>query len=125
LIPFAGLSRSHLSETVYNCIVFIPFGLLLSISFKQVNYWRRLIFIFIFSAVVEVTQFIFAIGVTDITDIITNTLGGLLGLILYDISGKYFDEKKRDQFVIIVGTILLALLIVFRLLVRVRYHSAH
>ena len=35
---------------------------------------------FAFSLAVEIIQFALAIGVTDITDIITNTLGGFIGL---------------------------------------------
>lgn len=121
LIPFAGASRG-LREMIDNFVVFIPFGLLLGVNLKQTGFWRKLAFIFSFSIAVEMLQFVLAIGTTDITDVITNTLGGLLGLILYDFSKKYVDNEKLDRFIVVTGMILLILLILFRVLViRVRY----
>lgn len=79
------------------------------------------------SLAVEIIQFVFAIGVTDITDVITNTFGGFLGLILYDLSKKYVNNEKLDRFIVVAGTILL---IVFILLLGVllsrgvRYHPS-
>ena len=35
------------------------------------------------SLLLEITQYILAIGSSDITDLITNTAGGLLGCLLY------------------------------------------
>lgn len=105
-----------------NFVVFIPFGLLLGINFKQTDIWRKLVLIFGFSLVAEIIQFVLAIGATDITDVIANTLGGLAGLMLYDATSKYVDQKKLDLFVVLIGMALLVILILFRVLVlRVRY----
>jgi glycopeptide antibiotics resistance protein len=118
-IPFAGSSRA---EMISNFIVFVPFGLLLSANFKQINIWRKLACVFIFSATVEIIQFILAIGVTDITDLITNTLGGLVGLMLYDLGNKYVDTKKQDLLLTVVGLILLTVFALLRIFVfKVRY----
>lgn len=118
LIPFIDVSR----ETTDNLIVFIPFGLLLGVNFAQISFWRKLAFIFSFSLVAEIIQFVLAIGATDITDVIANTLGGLLGLVLYDVASRYVDQKKLNQLIVVVGIILLIALILFRTLVlRVRY----
>lgn len=119
LIPFAGgISR----ETIDNFIVFIPFGLLLGINFKRTDLWRKLSYIFIFSLATEIVQFVFAIGATDITDVIMNTSGGLFGLVFYDVGKKYIHSKKLDLFILIVGAVLLISLILLRVLVlRVRY----
>ncbi|EFH84437.1 VanZ family protein [Ktedonobacter racemifer] len=126
LIPFAGASRDNLREMIYNFVVFIPFGLLLSVNLKRANFWRKLAFVFIFSLAAEMIQFVFAIGATDITDVITNTFGGFLGLILYDLSNKYVDNEKLDRFIVVAGTILLILFILLRFLFfKVRYQSAH
>lgn len=126
LIPFAHVSRNNLRETIYNFVVFIPFGLLLSVNLKRANVWQRLAIILIFSLAVEIIQFVFAIGVTDITDVITNTSGGFLGLILYALLNKFIDTKKLDRSIVITGTILLALFTVllgFLLSHHVSYHS--
>ena len=121
LIPFIASSGANLREMIDNFVVFIPFGLLLSVNLKQTTFWRKLSSIFIFSLAAEVTQFVLAIGTTDITDVITNTLGGFVGLILYDFSKKYVDSEKLDRFIVISSTILLMLLIFLRFFVRVRY----
>jgi glycopeptide antibiotics resistance protein len=126
LIPFATVSRDNLRETIYNFVVFIPFGLLLSVNLKRTSFWRTLAFVFVFSLAVETIQFVFAIGVTDITDVFTNTSGGFVGLILYTLSNKYVDNKTLDRSITIAGTILLILLIVLLGVLfskNVRYHS--
>jgi glycopeptide antibiotics resistance protein len=111
LIPFADVSRDHLREMIYNFVVFVPFGLLLSVNLKRANFWRRLALVFIFSLALEIIQFVFAIGVTDVTDVIMNTFGGFLGLILYDLSRKYVDDERLDRFLVVASTISLLLFV--------------
>jgi glycopeptide antibiotics resistance protein len=117
LIPFT----SPLKEAVDNLIIFIPFGLLLSVNLPQITLWQKLAFVSIFSVTIEVIQFILAIGVTDITDVITNTAGGLVGLMLYDVSKKHVDRKRLDRFIVAGGAILLIALILLRLVLKVQY----
>ncbi len=127
LNPFADLSHANLQGMVYNVVVFIPFGLLLSVNLQRATFWRRLAFIILFSLAIEVIQFVFAIGVTDITDVITNTFGGFLGLLLYDLSNKYVDDEKLDRFLVVAGTISLILSIVLLGLLfakNIRFHAS-
>lgn len=126
LIPFVFLSeQGNLREMIYNCAVFIPFGLLLSVNFKRAGFWRKLAYVLIFSFSAEAAQFVFAIGASDITDLITNTFGGFLGLILYDLGSKFIKNEKLDRFIVIAGTVLLALFVLLRVLFfNVRYQSA-
>jgi len=122
LNPFAVLSQGSLRETLDNFIVFIPFGLLLSVNFKHVSMWRKLAFIGIFSLAAEVTQFVLAIGTTDITDVIMNTAGGLFGLSVYGWVNKFVDDEKHDRFIVITMAIILMALLWLRFFVlRVRY----
>jgi glycopeptide antibiotics resistance protein len=115
LIPFAAPSivngRINFAEMIYNCIFFIPFGLLLNVNFKKIGFLPKLAFIMVFSLTAELIQFIFAIGATDITDVITNTVGGFLGLKLYNLSNKYINSEKLDKVIISVGILLLVLFI--------------
>jgi len=115
LIPFAAPSmvngRVDFGEMIINCIVFMPFGLLLNVNFKKVRFLTKLACILAFSVTAELIQFIFAIGATDITDVITNTAGGFLGLKFYDLSSKYIDTKKLDRVIISIGVLLFVLLI--------------
>jgi glycopeptide antibiotics resistance protein len=52
-------------------------------------------------------QYIFAIGITDITDLITNTSGGLFGLMIYGLSSKFVAHEKLDTFIGVTGAMVL------------------
>lgn len=122
LIPFAGFSSGTVREMVDNLVVFVPLGLLVSINFKQAGLRRKLAYIFILSATVEIMQLVFAIGSTDITDVIMNTLGGLFGLAAYSWVGRYVDNEKMNRCIVIALAILLTLFTLLRFLVfKVRY----
>lgn len=95
LIPFADLAES-LRGMIDNFLIFIPFGLLLGVNLKDASWRRKLAYIALFSSAVEVIQFVCAIGVSDITDILMNTAGGLLGVLLYSLGRKRIDDKKLD-----------------------------
>lgn len=64
----------------------------------------------LFSVIVEVLQFIFKVGATDIDDAILNTIGGLVGVILFKVIHLIFKSKTK------LAIELLALLEVFLLL---------
>jgi glycopeptide antibiotics resistance protein len=122
LIPFVTFGQTGLSETVSNLVIFIPFGLLLSLNFKTTRLWRLLTAVFVFSAAVETLQFIFAIGTTDATDLVTNTLGGLVGLVLYRLVNMVVKAKILDRVITSVGLTLFVTFILLRVLVfKVRY----
>ena len=127
LTPFADLSGSNLREAILNLVVFIPLGLLSGLNFKRSSIWRKLALVLLFSLGAELVQFILAIGTTDITDVITNTSGGLLGLMLYDTGRKYVYHEKLDRCIGVTGTILLTLFVLgFGILLPhgTRYHAA-
>ncbi len=124
-IPFALSSFTISREVLYNCVAFIPFGLLLSVNFKRTGFWRKLAAVFAFSLAAEAAQFVFAIGITDVTDLITNTLGGLLGLTLYKVSNRFMSGEKLDRLIVLAGMILLGLSVFLRVLFfDVTYYSA-
>jgi glycopeptide antibiotics resistance protein len=118
LVPFAAPKmvngRIDLGEIILNCVFFIPFGLLLSVNFKKVGFLPKLACIMVFSVCAELIQYIFAIGATDITDVISNTAGGFLGLVLYYVSNKYINTEKLDRIIVFVGTVLLVLAILIQ-----------
>lgn len=91
-------------------------------------FWQKLALVFILSLAVEIIQLVFAMGTADTTDVITNTLGGLLGLILYQLGDKNVDSEQLDRFIVVAGTILLVLVVLVRVFVlrlNVRCQAAH
>ena len=99
LIPFSNSSGSS-GEMADNVLVFIPFGLLLGVNFKRLDLWRKLLVVFVFSLTAEAIQYILAIGASDITDVITNTFGGTLGLMAYDLGSKHIRQESLDRFIV-------------------------
>jgi glycopeptide antibiotics resistance protein len=120
LEPFSSSSGSS-GESVGNVLVFIPLGLLLSVNFKRLHFWSKLLVVLGTSVSLEVIQYIFAIGVSDTTDVIANTLGGLIGLLGYDLSRRYVDEDGLDACIAVAGSILLGLCVLFLLTVEIRH----
>jgi glycopeptide antibiotics resistance protein len=120
LVPFSNSSGSS-GQAVENALVFIPVGVLLSVNFKRLSFRSKLLIVLGASIAAEVIQYILAIGVTDITDVITNTLGGLIGLIAYDLSGKHTDQAHLDKFIVVAGSILFALGVLFLATVELRH----
>ncbi|MCX3967098.1 glycopeptide resistance protein VanZ-A [Enterococcus faecium] len=119
LTPFTA--TGNFREMIDNVIIFIPFGLLLNVNFKEIGFLPKFAFVLVLSLTFEIIQFIFAIGATDITDVITNTVGGFLGLKLYGLSNKHMNQKKLDRVIIFVGILLLVLLLVYRTHLRINY----
>lgn len=120
LNPFADVSSGNLRQMVDNLVVFIPLGLLLGVNFKQSTTWYKLAFVFLFSLAAEAFQFIFAIGTTDIMDVIMNTAGGFLGIRLYDVSP--INRKKQDWIVTLGAMALLVAFVSLRIFIlRVNY----
>ena len=114
LIPFYNATL-HSSDIVNNVIVFIPFGVYLTMLFSNLNVVKKAIIVLGTSLAIESFQYILAIGCADITDVITNTFGGLLGICLYLLIKKIFKNKQRVDFIITImagfGTVLIIALL--------------
>lgn len=119
LIPFAYANKS---EVISNIFAFIPFGVMLGIDFKQLPFRNKIAVIFFFSLAVETLQYVLAIGATDITDIIANTLGGFVGLTGYFAISMYTNQKYLDRCLLVTGMLILAAVLYLRIfVVIIRY----
>lgn len=89
LIPFnlsedAGFSL-QLKEILYNVFVFVPFGIYLCIIGKKLKFWQGALISLGLSLTFEIIQYILALGISDITDLITNTAGAMIGIGLHSL----------------------------------------
>ena len=86
LIPFAGTAivNGHIDyiEPILNVIFFIPLGMFIKPLYPHSSIISGIFYTVSLSAIYEIFQYIFAIGYADITDIITNTTGGFIGICL-------------------------------------------
>ena len=85
---------SNLKDYWHNILLFIPFGFSISIivNNRQKLFWITIVYSLLaglfLSISVEITQLFLPSRVSNLTDIIYNSLGGLSGGILYSLRGK-------------------------------------
>lgn len=116
LIPF---SKAHIGEMVLNVLAFVPLGLYTAMLFVRWHWSKISLFCCGFSVLIESIQFALAIGAFDITDIITNTIGGLIGLALFYAMEKAFGNRGKAQRLInVLATIATATLVLFLFLLK-------
>ena len=83
LVPFWSYSHPELRmEIILNYILFIPLGLLLYLCFGDKWGLKVVLIGFILSALIEVTQLMFKIGLFEFDDIFGNTVGCLIGTLV-------------------------------------------
>lgn len=105
----------HLEEVIYNMLVFVPLGVYIQFFKPQWSFLVKALLALCVSFIFESLQYIFAIGASDITDIIDNTLGGIAGVLLAKVLGQIFKEKSItivNAIGLIIESIAFALLIV-------------
>lgn len=79
-------TRAVLINLLGNVIGFLPFGALVPLMVRGARRaWRMTLLSLEVSALVEFSQLIFQVGCFDVDDMILNTLGGLLGYLLFRI----------------------------------------
>ncbi|MCL5459502.1 VanZ family protein [Loigolactobacillus coryniformis] len=122
LIPFAAtaLINGHIdwAEPLLNVLVFVPLGLYVANLFKPLSVKIRLIVAV--SVLCEVTQYVFGIGATDITDVITNTVGGMIGILSYQsvkmgVQNSDKIQKVVNQIAVVATVICMGLLVVVKI----------
>ncbi len=70
-------------EVLMNVVVFIPVGFLLGTIYYKTAKWLTLLLIGLgLSLAIEISQYIFKRGFSDIDDVILNIIGCLIGLII-------------------------------------------
>lgn len=97
IVPFAGTAtvngRIDMSEIINNIIVFVPVGIYVCMLKQEWSILKKISIAFFISLGIEVLQFVLAIGATDITDLIGNTLGGVIGIGIFYLFNKFFKNK--------------------------------
>lgn len=97
LVPF-GASQSRngsfgTAEVILNMLIFVPVGV-----YAAALGWRLgLLLVFLLSFVLELVQYLFRVGAFDVTDIITNTIGGAMGYLLFLCTRRLLGSHERTQ----------------------------
>lgn len=101
LIPFNESlvlnNKLDFSEIIMNVIIFMPLGIYIGILCPNRSAGRKIFLFFLVSLLCEVFQYILGVGASDITDIINNTVGGIVGLLVYFGLVKIFKDRLKAQ----------------------------
>ncbi|GHU67982.1 VanZ family protein [Clostridia bacterium] len=121
LIPFY-VSEIHdvsffVSNIVYNFLFFIPFGVFVCLLKPKWMFAKKIVVITLLSLSFEVVQFVLGIGISDTTDLITNTTGGITGVGLYRVMQTIFKDKTHT----IINVVALILTVVMLMLFGAAY----
>lgn len=123
LIPFKESliinGRISLKEIFANLVVFIPVGIYINILENDKKLYKKIIPIFLITLFYEVSQYIFHIGATDVTDIIMNTLGGIVGIAITNIFYKIFKDSSKVNKILNVVALICTIVIMLFLLVLI------
>lgn len=93
----AGMYHYFILNFVMNIVAFVPFGFFLPILTKSVRkkgFYFVVFSAFEFTLLIELVQLFLKVGTFDVDDILLNTVGGVIGYILYRI-GRLFLRFKN------------------------------
>ena len=127
LIPIAGSvsvnNQIDFIEIILNVLAFIPFGIYISMLKPNWSFLKKIAVIAGVSLVFEVLQFIFAIGASDITDFLGNTLGGIIGIGVYIVFCRLFSTKANKILNVLtsIGVIFLVALVLILITGVIRF----
>ncbi|MEA5457136.1 VanZ family protein [Sinomonas sp. JGH33] len=106
LIPFAsiaeyafshspGTERAAFANVVGNILIFIPLGVYASWLRRRAAAWLTMLIVASVSVAAEIIQGVFAVGASDIDDVILNCVGGLIGMLVFWLLSAILRERSR------------------------------
>jgi glycopeptide antibiotics resistance protein len=116
LTPFVaggGFGASAPAEVLANLLLFVPFGVYLGTLRPSWAWWQAAGMIGAASLALETSQYVLALGSTDITDLIVNTAGGIAGLGLLALARRTLRARTATAtiWVCSTATVLVVLMI--------------
>lgn len=97
-----------------NVAFFLPLGMLLAVIFRKV--WPAVVVSAALSLAIEVAQYVFSLGRTDVTDLICNTVGALAGALITALFLQW-STTAAHRWARTVTVIVLVTVVVFAVLV--------
>ena len=77
-----------------NILIFVPYGFFISVASRERGFFKTLFFSMGLSLCVEIIQLFTRVGSLDVDDILLNTIGGVLGYIIFLICNGI--RRKHD-----------------------------
>ena len=102
----------HLTEVLENVLIFMPMGIYLQMLLSKAKFYAKIMVIAGTSLLLETTQYVLAIGRSDITDLITNFMGGLLGLALYGMMARLLKNRETADKLFFILAVIVSVVVV-------------
>lgn len=120
VINMIPLNESVFSEVYNNIRIFVPLGIYICMLKSKWSFKKKLLSIIGFTLAFEIIQFVLAIGRSDITDILANTLGGTIGIGIYELLFKIL-KHRTNKFINIFALVLTSCAIFFIIFILKRH----
>ena len=91
-------TRIIVGDMILNVFAFMPFGIYLEMLFHDKSVLTKIMSVAAVSMAIEIMQFTFGFGEADIVDLIANSLGGIIGIILIKI---IYDNKNMKTMMVL------------------------
>lgn len=96
LIPIAGIPEDFVNS-VLNILLFLPLGVFLPFLYERFKSAKNVaVYGFLMSLSIELLQ-LFNAGITDVNDLIMNTLGAVLGYLLWKNAARKLTGKGGEN----------------------------
>ena len=99
-------------EIMANIAMFVPYGFLMSLIFPIKSRGKRaavtVITAFLFSFTIESLQLYFMRGLFEWDDMVSNTCGGIVGVILHRILEKVLKERTFGKLLVLINAVFMA-----------------
>ncbi|GMA25749.1 hypothetical protein GCM10025864_35080 [Luteimicrobium album] len=112
LVPFVATDAngpSQPSEVLGNVLAFVPFGVYLGLIAPHLPWWRRWAWVVgvvaLTSAGLEAAQYVLAVGSSDVSDVIANTAGGLVGLVVAMLARRALPRQGAQVLAALCGVV--------------------
>lgn len=91
--------RQLTTECIENVIMMVPFSTMVMWTFnvRDKILWQSGKIAFLFSALIELLQVLLRLGTFQLSDIVYNTVGGIIGGVLYYIAIKIRKKTEKSQ----------------------------
>ena len=81
---------------VGNIAWFVPLGFFLKFNLK--NKWGLVVLYgFLVSLIIEILQYIWGTGVTEVDDLILNTIGTIFGATIFSMAKRLFRDRRKGN----------------------------
>lgn len=107
LVPDLTANRN---DEILNLLVFVPYGVYMGMLKRSWSFGQQILPVFLTSLLFETVQYAFAIGSSDINDLLLNTVGGAVGIFICFVFRKVF--KARSDRILNVLALLATILVI-------------